>query len=214
MEAPAGMGGTDPMGGGTGIIEDPARPGMMTDPAGTATTDPAGTIHFDHEPVQTGEPTNTGIVPPNLQTPTPDSPGGLADVFGEDQPWMDAASPDLGLSTDMTAATDPAAPQPMDAMASDAASPAPAAPMFEDDLLGTNAMTQATAEAPPMPAFEAPAPEVTMTAPDLTPSFAPEEAAPMAPAHEVMAAPEPPPEEHHDFAPVDDSPHPDDSNQD
>jgi hypothetical protein len=86
--------------------------------------------------------------------------------------------------------------------------------MFEDDLLGTNAMAQATAEAaPPMPAFEAPAPEVTMTAPDLAaPSFAHEEA-PMPPAHEVMAAPEPPPEEHHDFAPIE-APHVDDSNDD
>ena len=68
-----------------------------------------------------------------------------------------------------------------------------------------------TAEAPPMPAFEpAPAPEVAMPAPDVTPV----ETAPgheMPPAHEVMAAPEPPPEEHHDFAPIE-PPHTDDSN--
>jgi hypothetical protein len=52
-----------------------------------------------------------------------------------------------------------------------------------------------------------------MHAPDLAPSFAPEESAPMPPAHEVMAAPEAPPEEHHDFAPIE-PPHIDDSNDD
>ena len=47
---------------------------------------------------------------------------------------------------------------------------------FDDDLLGTNAMAQATEMAPAMPEMAAPPPpEVTMTADDLTPSFTPEE---------------------------------------
>jgi hypothetical protein len=185
-------------------------PGTGTTDTGTTdtgTTD-AGTgtsgIHFDHEPL------NSGTGPPDVMTAqAPDmdtTHAGLADEFDTVTavPAAMGGADALGMVADPAptpSATEPAAPD----------TTAPAAPMFEDDLLGTHAMAQATAEAPPMPAFEpAPAPEVAMPAPDV----APVETAPvheMPPAHEVMAAPEPPPEEHHDFAPIE-PPHTDDSN--
>ncbi|HZP28317.1 MAG TPA: Hsp70 family protein [Acidimicrobiia bacterium] len=205
---------------------DPATPAYADATADTATAtgqaDPTTGIHFDHEPA------NTGIVPPDLMTaPGPEAQAaasGLVDEFDAvaASPDSMAAGDTLGIiadpargstAPDLTAAAT-MAPGAMTAeAAAPDAMPSPA-PMFEDDLLGTHAMAQATAEAAPMPAFEHAAPEVTMTAPDLTPTAGADEPpahADLAPAHEVMAAPEPPPEEHHDFAPVDDAPHVDDA---
>ena len=193
---PAGTTTTDP----AGTTTDPAADHGETPPTipGTDLPDLTHDPNMETPPGVTVGPDPNAADPASMGTPDstmPDETINTADAVGmiaDPAPIIDHAAP-TGLVDEFdTVAASPAASSgdlidtlypdraivadsvstPETVMANTDLSQAATPVSFDDDLLGTNAMAQATEMAPPMPDMAAPPPpEVTMTVADLTPSF-------------------------------------------